>query len=215
MSQLVSFAQLKLAAATVILSPYLPLLFMGEEYGEAAPFQYFTSHSDPELAQAVREGRRQEFAAFAWGEEVPDPQDPATFERSKLQHALREQPHHAALREFYQEVLRLRRTIPALATLDREELDVQVHEAHRSIVVRRQAGESRVCLILCFAEQEQTVPLSLERGRWEIRLDSEAERWLGQRSRSVERIAVHQAEYLVHLNVRPWSAVLLEFAGSA
>jgi maltooligosyltrehalose trehalohydrolase len=215
LSQLVSFAQLKLAAATVLLSPYLPLLFMGEEYGETAPFQYFTSHSDPELAQAVREGRRREFAAFAWGEEVPDPQDPATFERSKLQHALREQPQGAALREFYRELLRLRRSIPALATLDREELDVSAREEHRSIVVRRQAGESRVCLILCFAEQVQTIPLSLEPGTWLVRLDSEAERWLGQRSGSADRITVHQAEHLVHLNVHPWSAVLLEFAGSA
>ncbi len=211
LSQLVSFAQLKLAAASVILSPYLPLLFMGEEYGETAPFQYFTSHSDPDLARTVREGRRREFAAFAWGEEVADPQDPATFERSRLQHALREQPHHAALQEFYRELLRLRRSIPALATLDREGLDVQVREEHRSIVVRRQAGESRVCLLLCFAEQPQTIPLSLEPGAWSVRLDSEAERWNGLGSQLGERI---RAGGVLHLPVQPWSAVLLVYAVS-
>ncbi|HEY5542871.1 MAG TPA: hypothetical protein VIM04_06415, partial [Candidatus Binatia bacterium] len=66
LSQLVSFEALKLAAGAVILSPFIPLLFMGEEYGEEAPFQYFISHSDPQLVDAVRDGRRQEFAAFSW-----------------------------------------------------------------------------------------------------------------------------------------------------
>ncbi len=211
LSQLVSFAQLKLAAATVILSPYLPLLFMGEEYGETAPFQYFTSHSDPDLARAVREGRRREFAAFAWGEAVPDPQDPATFARSKLQHAQREQPHHAMLREFYRELLRLRRSTPALATLEHGGLDVHLREEHRSIVVRRQAWESCTCLILCFAEQAQTIPLSLEPGAWSVRLDSEAVRWNGLGSQLGERI---RAGSVLHLPVQPWSAVLLEHAGS-
>lgn len=207
LSQLVSLAQLKLAAATVILSPYLPLLFMGEEYGETAPFQYFTSHSDPDLARAVREGRRQEFSAFAWGEEVPDPQEPATFERSKLQRALREQPQHAALQEYYRELLRLRRSIPALATLDREGMDVQVREEHRSIIVHRQVRDSRICLILCFAAQAQRIPLGLEPGTWSVRLDSEAERWNGQGSRLGDQLV---ANSMVNLDAQPWSAILLE-----
>ena len=75
-----------LAAFCTLLSPFTPMLFQGEEYGERAPFQFFTDHIDPEIADATREGRRREFAAFAAfaGEEVPDPQDPATFQRSKL-----------------------------------------------------------------------------------------------------------------------------------
>ena len=74
-----------LAAFCVLLSPFVPLLFMGEEYGETGPFQFFSDHIDKRIADATREGRRREFAAFAeFGEEVPDPQDPATFERSKL-----------------------------------------------------------------------------------------------------------------------------------
>ena len=72
-----------------LFAPFTPMLFMGEEYGENAPFQFFTDHIDEEIATATREGRRREFAAFAAfaGEEVPDPQDPATFERSKLTRA--------------------------------------------------------------------------------------------------------------------------------
>ncbi len=90
LSRLVSFEDLKLAAGLVLLSPFIPLLFMGEEYGETAPFQYFIDHSDPELVNAVREGRRREFAAFGWEEEPPDPQDEATFLRSKLDRSLRD-----------------------------------------------------------------------------------------------------------------------------
>src|SRR5207302_1718063 len=77
--------QLGLAAAAIILSPFIPMLFMGEEYGETAPFQYFTSHGDPQLIEAVRRGRREEFEEFEWEGEPPDPHDEATFFRSKLQ----------------------------------------------------------------------------------------------------------------------------------
>jgi len=75
----------RLAAMCTLLSPFVPLLFMGEEYGEGAPFQFFSDHIDEEIAVATREGRREEFAAFSqFGEQIPDPQDPATFRRSKL-----------------------------------------------------------------------------------------------------------------------------------
>ena len=84
-STLVSFEALKLAAGIVLLSPNIPLLFMGEEYGEETPFQYFVSHSDDKLIEAVRRGRREEFAGFSWEGELPDPQDEATFSRSKIQ----------------------------------------------------------------------------------------------------------------------------------
>lgn len=100
LGQLIGFEKLKLAAGTVLLSPFIPLLFMGEEYGEEAPFQYFTSHSDPELAEAVRRGRRAEFAAFHAVGEVPDPQDPATFRRSKLNRELSQKGSHAILNRF-------------------------------------------------------------------------------------------------------------------
>ena len=80
LNQTVAFEDLKLVAGLVILSPFIPMLFMGEEYGETAPFQYFSHFSDEQLVEAVREGRRREFAAFAWQGEVPDPHDEATFE---------------------------------------------------------------------------------------------------------------------------------------
>ena len=79
LSELLDFEGLKLAAGVTVLAPFVPLLFMGEEYGEKAPFQYFTSHSDAGLIEAVRKGRKEEFSAFAWEGEIPDPHDEKTF----------------------------------------------------------------------------------------------------------------------------------------
>ena len=133
LSQLLSFEALKLAAGAIILSPYLPLLFMGEEYGEEAPFLYFISHSDPELVDAVRRGRREEFAAFSWQAEPPDPQDDKTFQRSKLNHDLKNLEPHRVLREFYRELLHIRRQtfLNACGRIDRE---VQPYEKRKSLV---------------------------------------------------------------------------------
>jgi maltooligosyltrehalose trehalohydrolase len=101
--------ELLLRAAVTLLAPQTPLLFMGEEYGERAPFQFFTDHIDPNIAEATREGRRKEFAAFTQfsGEEVPDPQDPGTFERSKLTRVA-----DPKLRELYRDLIALRRELP-------------------------------------------------------------------------------------------------------
>ncbi len=97
-----------LAAFCTLLSPFTPMLFMGEEYGETAPFQFFCDHIDKEIAEATREGRRAEFAAFAsFGEEIPDPQSPETFAHSKL--TRRRDP---GLADLYARLLRVRRELP-------------------------------------------------------------------------------------------------------
>ena len=106
LASLVPWEALAPAAALVLLGPALPLLFMGEEYGETRPFLYFTSHGDPELARAVSEGRKKEHIAAAAGGEVPDPQDPRTFERSRL--TWRRAGRHGALREVYRRLLEVR-----------------------------------------------------------------------------------------------------------
>ena len=116
-------AKRRVAAAVVLFSLYTPLLFQGEEYGESAPFQYFTDHSDPVIAAATREGRRREFAHFAgFSGEVPDPQDAAAFERSRLEPAPPE--------ELYVRLLALRRELP-------RELEIAVDEAARTLELRR------------------------------------------------------------------------------
>jgi maltooligosyltrehalose trehalohydrolase len=112
--------ELRLRAAVLLFAPQTPLLFMGEEYGERRPFQFFTDHIDPSIAEATREGRRREFAGFAGfsGEEVPDPQARSTFEASKLDRSQADEE----LRAFYRELLDLRRRLP-------REIDVEVDGA--------------------------------------------------------------------------------------
>jgi maltooligosyltrehalose trehalohydrolase len=123
-------AKRRVAAAVVLFSPFTPLLFQGEEYGEQAPFQYFTDHIDPFIADATREGRRREFARFAgFSGEVPDPQDEATFERSRLTPTEPE--------ELYARLLRLRRGLP-------RELEVAADEEARTLELRRGRAILRV-----------------------------------------------------------------------
>jgi maltooligosyltrehalose trehalohydrolase len=179
LSALVSVEELKLAAGAVLLSPYLPLLFMGEEYGEKAPFLFFTSHSDPGLIQAVRRGRREEFAAWKWKGEPPDPQDEKTFLRSKLNHLLRHEPRHQAIFEYYRELIRLRKELAPLAGLNRKSMEVTVFEKERALAVRRFQGGEETLLVLGFAGEPRPLSLSLPAGNWRKRLDSTEERWGG------------------------------------
>jgi maltooligosyltrehalose trehalohydrolase len=119
---LMSDGRLRVAAALLLTSPFVPLLFQGEEWGASTPFQYFTSHEDPVLGRVVSRGRREEFAAFGWQPEkgereaggVPDPQDPATFEGSRLDWAEIGKERHAGLLAWYTELIALRRRVPAL-----------------------------------------------------------------------------------------------------
>jgi maltooligosyltrehalose trehalohydrolase len=111
-----STGRLHVGAALVLCSPFVPMLFEGEEWGASTPFQYFTDHIDPELGRLVSEGRRREFAAFGWKpDDVPDPQDAATFERSVLDWAELDKEPHAALLEWHKALIALRRRLPALS----------------------------------------------------------------------------------------------------
>ncbi|MHB1042387.1 MAG: malto-oligosyltrehalose trehalohydrolase [Eubacteriales bacterium] len=195
----------KLAAGLVILSPFLPLLFMGEEYGETAPFQYFTSHSDPALVAAVRKGRREEFAAFGWQEDVPDPQAEETFRRSRLARGPHSQGRHRALREFYRELIRLRREVPALAELDCNKLEAAALEEERALFVRRWCGGDEACVVFSFRDDGETFTLPLPEGRWRKALDSGEERWLGPGSTLP---AVLESPGKVRLTLSPRACVL-------
>lgn len=174
---LAGFEAAKLAAGAAILSPFLPLLFMGEEYGETAPFLYFVSHSDPALIEAVRAGRKQEFAGFRWAGEPPDPDSRDAFERSMLRGAQTEQ--QSVMRDFYRELIGLRRSHPALALLSKDYLDTIGLERPRVLLVRRWNGPARVALAFHFDDCETTVPLPFRKGRWTKLICSADRRWLG------------------------------------
>ncbi|MFH8620005.1 malto-oligosyltrehalose trehalohydrolase [Streptomyces sp. NPDC017979] len=130
------------AAALVLTGPFTPMLFMGEEWGAGTPWQYFTDHTDPEVARAAREGRRQEFAAHGWGAgDVPDPQDPATRRRSCLDRAERTRPPHDRLLAWHRELIALRRAQPDLTDPDLATVRA-THDGAGRFVVRR--GDLRI-----------------------------------------------------------------------
>ena len=136
-SQNLSFGQLAVKAALALGSPYTGMLFMGEEWGSSSPFQFFSSHSEPELARATAEGRRREFAEHGWAGEIPDPQDPATFERSKLNWAEIDDGEHGQLRRLYRQLIALRHNEPDLADPWLDHMRVDYDEAARWIVMHR------------------------------------------------------------------------------
>jgi maltooligosyltrehalose trehalohydrolase len=139
-SQNLDFGQLAVKAALVLGSPYTAMLFMGEEWGASSPFQFFSSHPEPELARATAEGRKAEFAEHGWdADEVPDPQDPLTFERSKLAWDEIDAGEHARLREVYRGLIALRRDEPDFADPWLDHLGVDYDEDQRWIVLRRGA----------------------------------------------------------------------------
>jgi maltooligosyltrehalose trehalohydrolase len=135
---LVSPGLAKVAAALVLTAPFTPMLFMGEEWAASTPWQYFTDHEDPALAEAVRDGRRGEFKAFGWKhEDVPDPQHPATIERSTLKWDELEVAAHADMLAWYRDLIGLRRTRPDLADGRFDQLEVEFSEEQRWLVIRR------------------------------------------------------------------------------
>jgi maltooligosyltrehalose trehalohydrolase len=203
LSTLVGFEGLKLAAGAMLLSPYLPLLFMGEEYGETAPFLYFIDHGDSALVAAVREGRKREFAAFHLGD-PPEAASLETFQKCQLHWAQRTEGKHGVLWRFYQTLIQLRRQIPALAQGDRTSLSARCTEAKGLICWQRWQGSSEVLVLMNF--QPEGVPyLPVLDGRWHLRLDSAADDWLGPGNQTPTLL-----ETAEKIHLRPQSFVLYE-----
>ncbi len=169
---IVGMEKARLAAVAVVLSPFLPMLFMGEEYGETAPFQYFTSHSDDALIEAVRKGRLEEFDDFIWSGDPPDPHSESTFVASKLDWSLAERDEHASLRRLYAELFRLRRELPALHSLDLSRVETDADDERRLLVIHRLSEQGDVAIVLNFSDREQTA--DLPSAAWHVQLHSGA-----------------------------------------
>ena len=160
LGHLVGLGRLKIASAMVFISPFIPLLFQGEEWGASTPFQYFTDHQDKELGKAVHNGRHKEFSAFGWKfEDIPDPQALETFQRSRLNWEERDRRVHRSMLEWYRSLISLRRSTPSLldGRVDRVEADFD-QEAQWFRVIR---GPMTV---LCnLADEVQRVPIGRDR----------------------------------------------------
>jgi maltooligosyltrehalose trehalohydrolase len=207
-SSLISFEAQKLSAAVVLLSPNIPLLFMGEEYGEVAPFLYFTDHSDPGLGRAVREGRQAEFSSFHANGTVPDPQSASTFLKSKLNHSLRQRGQHKVLRSLYQELLHLRKTHASFNDLDTAVVDVSVFD--ECLTMRRSYANRQLLMIFNFGDEVASYDAPASPGGWRKLLDSAESKWMGPGSGIPQDISIASTS---RLPIEPKSFCILESSG--
>lgn len=156
-SQNLTAGQLAVKAALALGSPYTAMLFMGEEWASSSPFQFFSSHPEPELARATAEGRKKEFAEHGWdADAIPDPQDPETFQRSKLNWDEAEHGDHALLRAFYRDLITLRRNEPDFGDPWLDNLRIDYDEDARWFVMRRGA----LSVVCNLGETPVDVPVS-------------------------------------------------------
>jgi maltooligosyltrehalose trehalohydrolase len=190
LGHLVSRGRLKIASALVLTSPFIPMLFQGEEWDVSAPFQYFTDHQDPELGELVREGRQEEFSAFGWQpEDIPDPQALETFDRSRLAWKERDQEPHRSFLEWSRRLTALRRSIPALLDGRLDRVDITFDEKAQWFKVKRDP----VTIVCNLADRIQHITIDRDRST-RLLLSSDPENKAG--SGSVE--------------LRPDSVVILE-----
>jgi maltooligosyltrehalose trehalohydrolase len=180
-SDLVHFETRKLMAGAVMVAPYLPMLFMGEEYSEPHPFLYFVSHTDPELVAAVRKGRKEEFAAFHIEGEAPDPQSQETFNQSKLQWSLVTEEPHTTMLTYYKALIELRKRHPALSNPDRKNLDVRMDEQTQTLQLHRWHEDAHVLCFMNFSQQNQEVIIPPLKQSWQLIFDSSDPRWKGSK----------------------------------
>lgn len=169
---LVDLERRKLALAAVLLSPFTPMLFMGEEYGETAPFPYFVDHQDPELLEAVRKGRAREFAGFRWIGEPPDPGSADTFRSAVVNAELAAEEPHCSLMRLTAELLRLRRVHRVVRDAA---VELVVERDGETILLRRRLGVSSMTLVLRFADE----PVELRLGGDAPVLCTAESRWGG------------------------------------
>ena len=221
LSDLVTLDQYKVAVALLLCSPYLPLLFMGEEFAETAPFLYFTSHTDPALARAVTEGRRKEFEDFILAGEVPDefadPQSPETFRKSKINWALAGEPRHAAILRLYCDLIALRKRWPCLANGRKDLARANVDEGARWLILdRSDPGGSRMLLLCNFGPEPTTLTLDPCHSDWQMGLWTGASTYCGNpdipsppdplKSRESMKVTVAASTAVLYLQGREASA---------
>ncbi|MEQ8718312.1 MAG: malto-oligosyltrehalose trehalohydrolase [Acidimicrobiales bacterium] len=184
----------RLAAATVLLSPFTPMLFMAEEYGETAPFPFFVDHGDPGLRKAVRRGRAEEFAAMDWAGTPPDPAAESTFVSAVLDPTLAEEEPHASLLAFHRELLALRRRAPAITHPDADQHVTADNEG--LVTLERRLSHEMVTIFFNFSDDARPIEVP-ETGN--VLLDSADSRWGGPGPSAMSGDG---------LTIAPWSALL-------
>lgn len=180
-SQLFSFEAQKLLAGALMISPFIPLIFMGEEWAATNPFQYFIEHGDEALIKSVKKERELEFASSHGKGDLPDPQHEEAYEISKLSWNSLKIKKKARMFAYYQQLIRLRKQLPAFSLLNRKQLIVNYNEEAETITLQRWYGDKKeqtVCCLLNFAKTAQQIKLPAAH-TWNKILDSASTRWGG------------------------------------
>jgi maltooligosyltrehalose trehalohydrolase len=178
---------------------------MGEEYAEDAPFLYFVSHTDPELVEVVREGRKKDFDAFQREGEFIDPFSPDTFQKCQLNWEERKEGKHKVMLDLYQHLIQLRRTVPALKTLDKQNLEASVIEENKLMFLHRWSQNSQIFCIMNFSDKDVTFKATPPSGNWQKTLDSSEPKWMGSGSRLPDQLMQEQ-----ELTIRPHNFALYQ-----
>jgi maltooligosyltrehalose trehalohydrolase len=200
-----SLEQLKLGAGMVLLSPYIPLLFMGEEYGERAPFHYFVSHEDPALVDAVRKMRGKEFAIL-WQKVPADPEAQGTFLDSKIDIRGYRSAEQKQLYNLYQNLIRLRRENSVLANPIKGQMEVKEFESEKTIFVKRWYGGESIFCLYNFGGTAAHVNVKLPEGTWVRVIDSSSDEWGGKGQCAPEFIESNDSQ--VAIDLAPYSFAL-------
>jgi maltooligosyltrehalose trehalohydrolase len=216
LASLVSLEQQKLAATLVLLSPFLPLLFMGQEYGETVPFLYFTNFGDAKLSSAVREGRRKEFAAFGTDAAFADPEDPSTLQRSRLEWKHARQSPYAEILRFYRDVIALRKEHPCLANCRKDLVTVAFQENKKWLALTRRDPASSPAVILAnFMGHRQVISLDVEEGNWDLALWSGAPAYGGSGAEPPPQSLVKEEGNSLEIAMEEFGALVYLQSGSA
>ncbi len=154
-STLVSLEMCKLLVAAVMVSPFVPMLFMGEEWAEPHPFLFFISHTDKELAAIVNKGRKEEFSYFNWSDDPPDPRLEQTFTDSMLQWELIGKEPHKNMLQYYREIIAFRKANPALRDTNRNNTKAEADETVGLLCLQRWSNEQRLECVMNFSNIDQ------------------------------------------------------------
>lgn len=198
-----SFEGLKLAAASVLLSPYVPLLFMGEEYGEKRPFWFFCNHSQPELVEMINKSRKEEFSYFGWEGELPDPFSDDTFHNCILCNTTDRDPQAAILFRLYRYLIALRKTHPVLLNRKRDSMTVFAVQDVSVLSFERKNGAESLLVILNFSNDERHFAAPQFTGK-KI-LDTSSQEWGG--TAETKATTLHPAETIT---IGPFTALVFE-----
>jgi maltooligosyltrehalose trehalohydrolase len=206
LTNLLDFESLKLAAATLFVSPFIPMLFMGEEFAEENPFLYFINHGDDHLVELVRKGRKKEFHDFVNDADPPDPQSEETFQKSKLQWDYAGQIQKKVMHEYYKKWIALRKQLPLLHPGDPKGIFAQKSEKGDAIVINRNFGKELLYAVLNFSEEPLIViPEELKNSELCLQIYSAHRKWGGQ---VMDNLNPLEHGKIIKLKLQPKSMVL-------